>query len=867
MAKITIEEFKHTMYTLFQEEYRKLSVAKIKDQRGMKKGVKRTTVLGSKRSDATKVTLNIFEGHYFIEKRTPYTRCFVLHRYLYREDIPDDYSDMFMEKNKWRRNSRDRTFMMTGDLVRTLWCIDRAYDEFDKLNYTIDNEKWCREVMENGWSFRCFEPLTWNDCELLKTTFINSVDDRDYELNYNDKFCTKLIEYPKKFNTEEPESYWYADFETDVSGENHKPFMCCVQSLIGIKRKQRTFKGEDCDIQFLEYLPDKACVYFHNLAYDIRMIAKYGLKKSITKGTKVFRGEIEYNGKKIFLRDTLPILSCKLSALPYQFGFAEEVQKELFPYKYYTLERLKTNIGVIEECGKEEDKIWTEEDMETFKKNIDSIPGCRLSETTFDMYAYAEFYCQQDVTILRKGFNAFREGFMFDFGIDPFQFITISSLADEVFKQRVYYPNGNLYSLGGVVRKFCANAVHGGRCMCAYNKKWKLNVNITDYDAVSLYPSAMARLYTVEGKPEVINIPNHDVINNIPEFLSKYTAYVVEIEITKVNKHYAFPLIVRKVDDLNLNDDNIDQPLRMTVDDIFLEDLVNFQEIEFKVIRGYGWTGKKDYRIQEEIKNIFYKRKEYKKEGNSLEQLYKLIMNSTYGKCIQKPVETEIRYIKDSEIEKFWWKHYNKIIEDVELSETNIHAVKMLKRIDKCFNNSLLGIHILSMSKRIMSEVMCLAFDEKCRIYYQDTDSFMIECDDLPRLEQAFEKKYNRPLRGSDLGQFHPDFKEINGEVPISVQSVFCGKKLYMHKLQNSKGEIDYHLRGKGLTQQSIKALCKPSPLDLYTRLYDGEAVTFDLTEGQPCFSMNKDMTVSTKKEFLRNVKVNLPEGVRDKYF
>ena len=38
-------------------------------------------------------------------------------------------------------------------------------------------------------------------------------------------------------------------------------------------------------------------------------------------------------------------------------------------------------------------------------------------------------------------------------------------------------------------------AVYGGRCMCAYNQKWHIENNlIVDYDAVSLYPSAMARL-------------------------------------------------------------------------------------------------------------------------------------------------------------------------------------------------------------------------------------------------------------------------------------------------------------------------------------------------------------------------------------
>ena len=139
--------------------------------------------------------------------------------------------------------------------------------------------------------------------------------------------------------------------------------------------------------------------------------------------------------------------------------------------------------------------------------------------------------------------------------------------------------------------------------MCAFNKKWHIHANLCDYDAVSLYPSAMARLWTVEGTPKVIEDEQLNM-----GFLSKQTAYIVQIKITKVNKHYPFPLIVQKINGLNLNDDNITEPVIMIVDNIYLEDLINFQKIEFELIKGYYWDGKKDFRIQEEIRKIFNKR-------------------------------------------------------------------------------------------------------------------------------------------------------------------------------------------------------------------------------------------------------------------
>ena len=51
-------------------------------------------------------------------------------------------------------------------------------------------------------------------------------------------------------------------------------------------------------------------------------------------------------------------------------------------------------------------------------------------------------------------------------------------------------------------------------------------------------------------------------------------------------------------------------------------------------------------------------------------------------------------------------KHYNEIIEDFEIG-ASVHQIKRIKTVNTHFNNALLSIQILSMSKRIMNEVMC----------------------------------------------------------------------------------------------------------------------------------------------------------------
>ncbi|MBQ8206642.1 MAG: hypothetical protein IJZ77_04190 [Bacilli bacterium] len=802
------------------------------------------------------VNLACFEEHFFVEEKSPFSTYFIDHydEICKSQRDEDRYYDKRYNIDHWRKSN---SFATSSHIVRALF----------KQNH--------------------FRRIKYGEYNVMQTVFYDEVKkDIDYDLQYEESEIMRITPISDSYFMDNINEIFYADFESDVTKENHKPFMCCVKNADGDISK--TFIGEDCAEQFLEFLPHKSLVYFHNLTYDIRMFAHLGIIKSVIKGTKTLSAEIEYGTltffdkrkkkqvsipKKIFIKDSLAILNCKLVDLPNRFNLSN-IQKELFPYKYYSLERLASNIGIIDEAGENEDKQWSKEDYETFNANIDSIPNCRLSPNTFNMILYAEFYCQQDVEVLRLSFNKFQRDFYKEFKINIFNELTISGIANNYFRKMVYEKNGNLYEYSGHVQHFIQKAVRGGRCMTAFNKKWHVNLTLADFDAVSLYPSAMARLYTVEDAPKVIQ-PDQLNLN----FLSKQSAYVVDIKITKVNKHYAFPLIVQKIDGLNVNDDNLQDPITITIDNIGLEDLIQYQQIEFEFLRGYYWDGKKDYRIQEVIKNIFNKRLEYKALNNPLQELYKLIMNSCYGKTIQKPVKYEHRYIKEEKLSKYWYKNYYKIIECSKLANSNIYDVKIIKQINDQFNFTLLGVQVLSMSKRIMNEVMCLAYDLGIKIFYQDTDSMHIENSELPRLAAAYKEKFNRELIGKGMGQFHSDFEPIKKEddeedkkeTPLSIESYFIAKKIYIDKLTDSTKAIDYHVRGKGLTKNSIKHLAKTSFnnnfMNLYKALYNAETLTFDLTAGQPSFKFSNDFTVSSRKEFLRRIKVNLEEGIVDQYF
>ena len=77
-----------------------------------------------------------------------------------------------------------------------------------------------------------FNKITYGQYRILKTVFYHEFDKNmsNINLEYDPAFCTKLIE-PKTYKENENKidpTYWYADFESDASGNIHVPFMRVV---------------------------------------------------------------------------------------------------------------------------------------------------------------------------------------------------------------------------------------------------------------------------------------------------------------------------------------------------------------------------------------------------------------------------------------------------------------------------------------------------------------------------------------------------------------------------------------------------------------------------------------------------------------
>ncbi len=823
------------------------------------------------------VNLVLIDGHYMLNENINVSTFFIQHY----EDIVKTCKDWTLAR------------MMKVDKV-----VDGVYRINNSKNTSLTL------VIKALFKYNRFTPITIGDIVTYSSPIYKERLEKIIKLEYDEKRCCRLkvqqktksktgISQSNKSNKTKYEHVVYADFECSTDGI-HQAFNICYESADGTMKG--SFWGQDCAKHFLAALKDNTMVYFHNLTYDINFIMNELseiIGTPIIKGSRTMMIEGKYKGHHLCFKDSYTVISKPLKMFPAMFNL-ETGPKEVFPYNYYTSSLLTSNnvVGNIKEASEHVS------DKETFINNINSIPLCKIDKNHFDLEVYSKYYCEQDVRILKEGFERFRSDLLKEFNLDAYDFVSICSIANKYFEHNVYYKNGNLYDLSNTPREFISRCVQGGRCMLANNTKQieLTDEQIVDFDAVSLYPSAIARLYCVEGKPKVLTkkmLNTEYLLEHLFDDDQEYgtkdkfiSSFYVEVRIKSIGINRDFPLVVV---DKEFNKD-LDVPrssnncCTMYVDHIGFQDLIQFQKCEMEVVRGYYYNGNRDHTIRTEVKKLFELRLKYKKEGNPLQEVIKLILNSIYGKTILKPIETKVKFIKDKDAVRFLRKNYNSIVELEPLYNSNTTMFKQLKSIVRHFNFCPLGVNILSMSKRIMNEVFTTAEDAGMHVFYQDTDSGHYYAKDIPVLQKVFSEKYHRELIGKNLGQFHSDFAEIdNGHQSTASKSIFVGKKTYIDQLTNDINSVAFHIRTKGVKQDviAIKAnelfpnaipvnyneasgLFVPeyvadskqySVMELFKSMYNGDAIEFDLCAGKnPCFEHKNNFTITTKRSFIRKL-------------
>jgi len=800
-----------------------------------------------------KINLGLIDEHYFLIEKTNYT-SFCINNYFEVcpfKGIPlneeKDFNKIYKKESKKFKRIENR-FINSYDIVKIL--LAKKETHLQEINMT--NCGTFSQYSNRSFEYTILPEINESEAKLCEPNQL-----------MKPKIFLDKYDFKTGISTYHPYEFLYFDFESITDFEykeeeevktRHEQYMICSETRTGQKK---CFIGYSCALKWLQSLDKNYVCIAHNLRYDLQFLIKYlnNVSDMIKTGNKIksISGEF-YNrntGKtiKLHFKDSYGIITMPLK----KFGkcFNLNVKKEVMPYEIYN----KNTINKTLIDYKEAEQHLSESNYTEFIKNINEWK--LVQGNKFNHIEYARIYCEMDVQVLKKGYEIFRGWMQEVCNLDIDNAVSIPQLANTYGLNRNVFKG--CYKISGVARDFIQKCVVGGRCMTRKNKQFKINHDVDDFDGVSLYPSAMHRMAGfLKGKPKVWN-------SGID--LSKVDGYFIEIEVEDIKVKRDFPLLSRKNDEGIRIFSNDIRGTGIFVDKTSLEDLVKFQGLKYKILRGYYFNEGRNITIQAFMKELFEERLKKKSEKNPIQEVYKLIMNAFYGKLIMKPIDTNHSFIygKDKMNEHLSYR-FNSIIDYVKITE-GMYIVKESRSIMEHFSMPHCGAEVLSMSKRIMNEVMCLAEDMGIEIYYQDTDSMHIDArldkngkSGVDKLSAAFKKMYGKELVGKNLGQFHSDFDFKSDVQPISVESVYLGKKAYCDKVKVvNQGIVDYmyHARMKGIPGECVEEEAKKNYnqniISMYDDMLNHKQIIFDLI--QFCkFKSENNFTTTNHKEFKRSI-------------
>ena len=282
-----------------------------------------------------------------------------------------------------------------------------------------------------------------------------------------------------------------------------------------------------------------------------------------------------------------------------------------------------------------------------------------------------------------------------------------------------------------------------------------------DFDAVSLYPTAMSDANSIYSKIETGYVftkdMNDDLVNKFNTQTFNQGSAILKVKYYNprnlIVQHLPIKEKVNKIEINRMKNGYITQVLTSV-------DIQEIVKIGGKVIEIYeGVIHRENFKVspfKKVIDKLFELRQKYKEENNEVMQLLvKLIVNSLYGEFLRKDILESYQ----CKSEMWMQTEYDERVLDYQKINHGNYIVKMkddggLKdEIKKC--NSLplqLVVLILSNSKRIMN-FFIHAIDGfyTIDVYYTDTDSLYIE-------NKQWEKLKEKNLVGRNLLQGKNDY-------------------------------------------------------------------------------------------------------------
>lgn len=318
-------------------------------------------------------------------------------------------------------------------------------------------------------------------------------------------------------------------------------------------------------------------------------------------------------------------------------------------------------------------------------------------------------YCRHDIYGFSVGMYRIRKEFQDEFGLDILESLTAGSFAMKYAKTKVQ----NFKELFPEVN-FDRNFVMGGRTYVNPIHQGKILEGVTKIDANSFYPTAMVKTKLPYGRMKRVVMSS----DKLKQFLLANPDKYVFAQLKKGVVRYddMFSPIVTRDDRLHTRDyPNV----AGASENVYLDDNV-LRDPKFKhtncVFMCYIFDSKVG--LLDYMAEVFELKNRYKKEGKpGLELAVKIILNSTYGKFIQRD-----------------W------VEEYDFFDGLIEPTGQIKKLRAWYLYPPLGAAITANCRYILTRYMNLLGD---RFIYCDTDSLVFIGEPLDEI----------PL-GLDLGEW-----------------------------------------------------------------------------------------------------------------
>lgn len=708
----------------------------------------------------------------------------------------------------------------------------------------------------------------------------------------------KIKSKAKGFTKYDKKNYHYFwDCETHLNENKvHTPYAVGYVSYTDVKenKSSKIFYGYDCFDKFIDDLKtlneqqqmkhDNYCKYLMESTTDKKLLNQklFNTKESFTitfwshNGgrydhffllSKLFDVEnvVKNNGilyikalQFVQFKDFMRHCNSSLSQLCNDFELSEEFKKTEFPHEFVNFTKDIYYKGQVPAS-----EFWP-------NKSIPDYIDCNV---LFDLEQISRKYLNLDCVSLAYCFEKYcslmcqvttdindRKKMCYD----PSLFLTAPAFSYTFMKS--FLAKHNIHVIKNtVIDKFIRKSLRGGRCFVQKGKfesskygtmkKWNNMTDdqkkefynsisdddcLVDFDAVSLYPSAMCLFKYPVGKAKVI--PECDfgrIMKSINELsYDKHCIVECDIEFDQEKcKNCCTPLLaIRQSDGSSVfSFCNITKDVFTNVD---IQEAIKYNYAKItKIYNCIEWENS-EFIFKDFINGLFNKRLEAKKNKQlALSNVLKIIMNSSYGKTTMKFNDEYMKITKDN-------NEFDQYIIKGELkgfSMINKEAVLLslkCEQSDKHIKHPVqLGCFITAYSKVIMNN--CIQkfngfSDWNQTFYYTDTDSMQIKRSILKYLEQQHIEYNGQQISivGESMGQLHDDLGLKNSKI---IKSYYIRPKCYILEYigLNSKGLIErhYHVRSKGVNSKYLDQFDKTKLMKQYEKMLNGKSTKYEKIE------------------------------------